>query len=95
MRTLFSVVLSLAAMTLPATGLPMVPAPHEAAAADTVLAQDQEPAVVISDEPVVEEDDPWIFRYLVPTLVAMAALVLAVVAVGYGVRLRGRYRVVR
>ena len=94
MRTLFSVVLSLAAMTLPATALP-VPAPHTAAAAETVVAQDQEPAVVISDEPVVEEDDPWIFRYLVPTLMAMMAVVLAVVAIGYGVRLRGRYRVVR
>ncbi len=55
----------------------------------------REPAVVLETEAEAAEEDAWTFRYLVPTLIVMAALVLAAVALHYGFRVRGRYRVVR
>lgn len=91
-RTLVSVVMSLAVMTVPATALP-VPGPAVVDAAPMVAAQ--EPAVVVPEAAEDEEEQPWTSRFLVPTALAMTAVVLAGVAVGYGVRLRGRYRVVR
>ncbi len=54
-----------------------------------------EPAVVISDDAGDTEDPAWTFRYLVPTVLATSAVVLGLTVLLYGVRLRGRYRVVR
>ncbi len=54
----------------------------------------QQPAVE-APEPVPEDDDsPWTTRYLVPTLLAVMAVVMVLVVLGYFIRLRGRYRVV-
>ncbi len=75
----------------PVAGLGPVPAP--AAAAPLVAAQ--EPAVEIPEEAPADEEPPWTARYLAPTVLAMAAVVLAMVIVFYAVRVRGRYRVVR
>ncbi len=63
------------------------------AAAATVVAQ--EPAVELPEEPPADEEPPWTARYLAPTVLAMAAVVLALVGVVYAIRVRGRYRVVR
>ena len=52
------------------------------------------PAVVIEDEPSAVAEEAWTFRFLVPALIGMTGLVIAAVVVGYGVRVRGRYRVV-
>lgn len=65
-------------------------APAMAAPADTLAA---EPAVILPEESVEEEQDPWTARFL-----PAAVVVLSVVAVGasvsyYVVRIRGRYRV--
>jgi len=64
--------------------------PAMASSADTLAA---EPAVILPEESVEEEQDPWTARFLAP-----AVVVLCVVAVGasvsyYVVRIRGRYRV--
>ena len=52
-----------------------------------------QPAVVVEDEAGDEEDEAWTFRYLVPTLIGGSGLALLAVVLGYGVRVRGRYRV--
>jgi len=52
------------------------------------------PAVVLEDEAGAPEEEAWTFRFLVPTLLGITGLAVAGVAIGYGVRVRGRYRVV-
>lgn len=64
------------------------------AAAAQVVAQEG-PAEEFEPEEEEEEEDPWTARYLAPTVAAMAGVVLVLVVVGYGVRVRGRYRVER
>lgn len=54
-----------------------------------------EPAVVFDEGAAAPEDQAWTFRFLVPTVLAMSGLIVLVTVVGYGVRVRGRYRVVR
>jgi hypothetical protein len=61
----------------------------------TTFAPGQEPAVVVSDAGAAEDEPAWTFRFLVPTLIALSGLALVAVAVGYGVRVKGRYRVAR
>jgi hypothetical protein len=67
-------------------------------AGPSALAQEttpsEEPAVVVQPEAEVSEED-WTFRFLVPTVLAISGLVIAITAIGYGVRVRSRYRVVR
>ena len=53
------------------------------------------PAVVVEDGAPVAAEPAWTFRFMVPAVLAMSGLVLAIAVIGYGVRLRGRYRVVR
>ena len=62
---------------------------------ETTFAEDEAPAVVLSDEAAQEDDAAWTFRYLVPTVLALSGLTLAPVLFSYGLRVRGRYRVVR
>jgi len=66
-------------------------------AAAPALAQEENPgegpAVVLEDEAEEESDEAWTFRYLVPTLMVGSAVVVLAVLVGYGIRIRGRYRV--
>lgn len=54
-----------------------------------------EPAVVVDGGAVVPVEDAWTFRFLVPTVLALSGLIVVATVVGYGVRVRGRYRVVR
>ena len=51
------------------------------------------PAVVIEAEPEPLGEEAWTFRFLVPTLLLATAIAVPLVIVGYGVRVRGRYRV--
>ncbi len=53
------------------------------------------PAVVVDEPAAPPAEDAWTFRFMVPTVLALSGLALAATAIGYGVRLRGRYRVVR
>lgn len=61
----------------------------------TTFAPGEEPAVVVSDAGAAEDEPAWTFRFLVPTLLALSGLALVAVVVGYGVRVKGRYRVAR
>lgn len=54
-----------------------------------------EPAVVVDDGAAVPTEDAWTFRFLVPTVLALSGLAIAATVIGYGVRIRSRYRVVR
>ena len=54
-----------------------------------------EPAVVVDDGAAVPTEDAWTFRFLVPTVLAVSGLAIAATVIGYGVRIRSRYRVVR
>lgn len=53
------------------------------------------PAITQAEPPVLDEDEAWTFRYLVPTLLAMGVLAVAATALAYGRRVKGRYRLVR
>ena len=59
------------------------------------LPADQQPAVVVSESGGTEEDEAWTFRFLVPTVLAISAIALVATVLVYGIRVRGRYRVVR
>lgn len=54
---------------------------------------DNAPAVVLEDESAAPEEAAWTFRYLVPSLIGATGIAIFVVVLGYGVRVRGRYRV--
>lgn len=65
----------------------------------TVLAQTQQldrtgPAVVVEEPAPAPADPAWTFRFLIPTLIGATGLAIAGVVIGYGVRIRSRYRVV-
>lgn len=53
------------------------------------------PAVVVDEGAPLPTEDAWTFRFLVPTVLAISGLIVVATVVGYGVRVRGRYRVVR
>jgi hypothetical protein len=53
------------------------------------------PAVVLEEDGPGEDDEAWTFRFLVPTLLAVTGVALGATIVVYGVRVKGRYRVVR
>lgn len=56
-------------------------------------APSNEPAVVVGEESAPPAEDAWTFRFLVPTLLAITGIAIAGVILGYGVRVKGRYRV--
>jgi hypothetical protein len=62
-----------------------------------VFAQEDapQPAVVVSEASGEAEEQPWTFRFLVPTVVAIAVLAVGATLAAYAFRVRGRYRVVR
>jgi hypothetical protein len=51
--------------------------------------------VVVDTTPAAVEQDAWTFRFLVPTVLAISGIALIGVLAGYGLRVRGRYRVAR
>ncbi len=63
------------------------------AIAQEEMTGDNAPAVVIEDESPAAEEDAWTFRYLVPTLMGASGIAILGVALGYALRVRGRYRV--
>lgn len=67
-----------------------VAAEDEGAAADV-----PPPAVTVPDTAADEQTADWTYRYLIPTLLALAVLVVIVTTVQYFVRVvRNRYKVV-
>ena len=54
-----------------------------------------QPPVVLDGGAAILADEAWTFRFLIPTVLVLSGLVVAATVVGYGVRVRGRYRVVR
>lgn len=60
----------------------------------TTVADGDGPAVVIPPEEPEESEQPWTDRFLIPTLVATAVLVIAGTTLFYFARVKGRYRVV-
>jgi hypothetical protein len=63
------------------------------AIAQEEMTGDNAPAVVIEDDVSAVEEDAWTFRYLVPSLIGATGIAIFGVALGYAVRVRGRYRV--
>ena len=63
------------------------------AIAQEEMTGDNAPAVVIGDDSPSAEEDAWTFRFLVPSLLGGSGIALLGVALGYAVRIRGRYRV--
>jgi len=63
------------------------------AIAQEEMTGDNAPAVVIEDNAPAGEEDAWTFRYLVPSLLGASGIAILGVALGYAVRIRGRYRV--
>ena len=63
------------------------------AMAQEEMTDENAPAVVIEDDAPAVEEDAWTFRYLVPTLMGATGIAILGVALGYAVRVRGRYRV--
>lgn len=56
---------------------------------------DLQPAVTVPPPDTAEGPDDWTYRYLIPTLVALAAVVVVVTTVQYFMRVvRNRYKVV-
>jgi len=53
-----------------------------------------EPAVDVLPAEVDDEEQPWTARFLAPTVLALGVVGLVVATVVYGLRIRGRYRVV-
>ena len=51
------------------------------------------PAVVVDDDIAEEEEDAWTFRFLVPGLLGASGIVVLGIALGYAMRIQGRYRV--
>jgi ABC-type transporter lipoprotein component MlaA len=51
--------------------------------------------VVVDEGAPVPTEDAWTFRFLVPTVLGLSGLIVVATVVGYGRRVRGRYRVVR
>ncbi len=63
------------------------------AIAQEEMTGDNAPAVVLEDDEPAVEEDAWTFRYLVPTLAGITGIAILGIALGYTVRIRGRYRV--
>ena len=55
-----------------------------------------EPAVTMDTTPVAETNPDWTYRFFIPTLLVLAALVVIVTVIQYFTRVvRNRYRIVR
>ena len=54
-----------------------------------------QPAIVIDQQEEADEERPWTSRFLVPTSIAVTAVVLGGAAAHFLVRVKGRYRVTR
>ena len=55
-----------------------------------------EPAVPVDTTPVPEANPDWTYRFFIPTLLVLAALVVIVTVIQYFTRVvRNRYRIVR
>ena len=53
-----------------------------------------EPAVIIEEDEGLAEDEPWTFRFLVPTVMVLTLLLVVGLVVAYQLRIKRRYRVV-
>ena len=92
MRAILRTVILGALLLLPQTAHAGAVSASSYSAQAAVVAQ--EPAVEVPEPAEEDEDNPWTTRFLAPTVLAVAAVVLALVVIGYFVRIRGRYQVV-
>ena len=63
------------------------------AIAQEEMTGDNAPAIVLEDDQPAVAEEAWTFRYLVPTLAGITGIAILGIALGYTVRIRGRYRV--
>jgi len=63
------------------------------AVAQEEMTGDNAPAIVLEDDQPAAAEEAWTFRYLVPTLAGITGIAILGIALGYTVRIRGRYRV--
>jgi hypothetical protein len=89
------VVLAVALVPVPMALATAEPEPETPATTEAPTDPRLQPAVVVGGEAEATEDEAWTFRFLVPTVLAIAAAGVVVTLLVYGVRVRGRYRVVR
>ena len=90
--------LSLAGLLmLPASAVPDLTAGASAQEPVFELTEEEDPRAVVEIDTAARaeaaEDASWTFRFLVPTALVLSAIIVVLVAAGYGVRVRGRYRV--
>ena len=90
--------LSLAGLLmLPASAVPDLTAGAYAQEPVFELTEEEDPRAVVEIDTEARaeaaEDGAWTFRFLVPTALVLSALIVVLVAAGYGFRVRGRYRV--
>lgn len=96
-RRLASVLAFVGLFLLPASAAPPLVAPAVAQQPVYEITEDDDPRAVVEidvEERSAElEDAAWTFRFLVPTALILSAVIVALIAGGYGVGVRGRYRV--
>lgn len=67
----------------------------EGAPAQEEVVTDYQPAVTVAEEPPREIVQPWTNRFLIPTMAALAAVLLFVTVIQYFLRVvKARYKVV-
>ncbi len=96
-RTLQSVIVGLLMFVFAPAGLAQEGEPAETTAPEeAVVADVPEPAVEVVPEEPREEEQAWTFRYLVPTSLVIALLVVVGSIVAYFLKVvRTRYRLVQ
>jgi hypothetical protein len=96
LKTLLAVVLlAVALVPAPVALATAEPEPETPVTTEAPTDPRLQPAVVISGTSEAPEDEAWTFRFLVPTVLAIAAAGVVITLLVYAVRVRGRYRVVR
>ena len=91
-------VLSLAGLLmLPVSAMPDLTTAAYAQEPVFELTEEEDPCAVVEIDTEARaeaaEDGAWTFRFLVPTALVLSAIIVVLVAAGYGLGVRGRYRV--
>ena len=98
-RRLIAIVLAAAFALIPSLSMASTIASETTIPAEgetTTTAVVVEPAVPVTEPPATPEPVDWTYRYLIPTLLVLAALVVVATVVQYFLTVvRKRYRVVR
>lgn len=88
--------LLVAALLVPSLAAPAATGQEEPPPPAQETTTDIEPAVPVTTPPAVESTPDWTYRYLIPTGVVLAALIVLVTTVRYFTSVvRKRYRIIR